>query len=95
MELELISQSDLPEYVGVSADKIEMLLEGHVFPPPIKVSKNGRAHWLKSEVQGWQQRRTYEGWVFVIEVCEEVEVKVFKGSKAQAEARRHINARTA
>lgn len=98
MPVGYVSWDDLPNYLGLDAGLIEILIAARVFPAPILRRRGGRpSWWLQSEVDGWHERRAFERSTVVIDIskCELVEAKIFKGRNAIVDARRYLNDRRA
>lgn len=90
-----LERVELQEVAGLVDELIDHLIAANVFPPPVRKSKCGRKLlWLRSEVQGWKERRQIERWTMVIEVDQfdvsDVEVKIFKGQHSKHHARRYV-----
>ena len=90
-----LERAELSEVAGLGDELIDHLLTAKVFPPPVRKSRCGRKMlWLRSEVQGFKERRQIERWTMVIQVdvCDEtdVEVTIFKGQHSKIHARRYL-----
>lgn len=92
-----LERTELSEVAGLADELIDHLLNAGVFPPPVRKSRCGRKLlWLRSEVQGFKERRDIERWTMVIAVdaydATDVEVKIFRGQHSKAHARRYLEA---
>lgn len=90
-----LERTELREVAGLADELIDHLLTAKIFPPPVRKSRCSRKMlWLRSEVQGFQERRKIERWTMVIKVghfdATDVEVKIFKGQHSKAHARHYV-----
>ncbi|MCP5019075.1 MAG: AlpA family phage regulatory protein [Ketobacter sp.] len=55
---EIIRLPQLVEETGLSRSTIYRMIQNNEFPPPIKLTPNGRASgWLRNEYNAWKQSR--------------------------------------